>query len=55
MSEEIIAEKFPNIRKERVTQEQETQRVQDRVNPRNNMPRYIAMILTKKIMVRRKY
>ena len=34
--EEIIAEKFPNIRKETVNQVQEMQRVPVRINPRRN-------------------
>ena len=34
MLEEIIAEKFPKMGKEIVTQVQETQRVPNRINPR---------------------
>ena len=35
--EEIIAENFPKMGKEIVTQVQETQRVPNRINPRQNM------------------
>ena len=45
--EEIIVEKFPNMKKEIVNQVQETQRVPYRINPRRNMPRHILIKLTK--------
>ena len=47
ISEEIIAENFPNMGKETVTQVQEAQRVPGRINPRRNMPRHIIIKLTK--------
>ena len=43
--EEIIAENFPNMGKETVTQVQEAQRVPYRRNPRRNMPRHIVIKL----------
>jgi len=45
--EEIIVENFPKMGKEIITQVQETQRVPNRVNPRQNTPRYILIKLTK--------
>ena len=45
--EEIIVEKFPEMGKEIVTQIQETQRVPNRINPRQNTPRHILIKLTK--------
>ena len=39
--EEKIAENFPKMGKEIVTQVQETQRVPNRINPRQNTPRHI--------------
>ncbi|KAB0341364.1 hypothetical protein FD754_018290 [Muntiacus muntjak] len=45
--EDIIAENFPQIGKEIVTQVQETQRVPNRINPRRNTPRHIVLKLTK--------
>ena len=36
--EEIIAENFPNMGKETVTQVQEVQRIPGRINPRKNKP-----------------
>ena len=39
--EEIIVENFPNMEKKIVNQDQDTQRVPHRINPRRNMPRYI--------------
>ena len=45
--EEIIAENFSNIGKERVSQVQEAQRVPGRINPRRNTPRHIVIKLTK--------
>ena len=47
MLEEIIAENFPKMGKEIVTQVQETQRVSNRINPRWNTPRHILIELTK--------
>ena len=43
--EEIIVENFPKIGKEIITQE--TQRVPNRINPRQNTPRHILIKLTK--------
>ena len=45
--EEIIVENLPKMRKEIITQVQETQRVPNRINPRRNIPRHILMKLTK--------
>ena len=45
--EEIIAENFPKMGKEIVTQIQETQRVPNRINPKQNTPRLILIKLTK--------
>ena len=45
--EEIIAENIPTMGKEIATQVQETQRVPNRINPRQNTPRHILMKLTK--------
>ena len=39
--EKIIVENFPKMGKEIATQVQETQRVPNRMNPRQNIPRYI--------------
>ena len=47
ISEEIIAENYPNMGKEIATQVQEAQRVPGRMNPRKNMPRHIVIKLTK--------
>ena len=44
---EVIAEKFPKMGKEIVTQVQETQRVPNRINPRQNTPRHILIKLMK--------
>ena len=44
---EIIAENFPKMGKEIVTQVQETQRVPNRINSRQNTPRHILLKLTK--------
>ena len=44
---EVIAENFPQMGKEIVTQVQGTQRVPNRVNPRQNTPRHILVKLTK--------
>ena len=45
--EEIIVENFPKMGKEIVTQVQETQRVPNRTNPRQNTPKHILIKLTK--------
>ena len=45
--EEIIAENFPQMGKEIATQVQETQRVPNRINARQNTPRHILVKLTK--------
>ena len=52
--EEIIAENFPNMGKETVTQVQEAQRVPGRINPRRNTLRHIVIKLTK-IKTKEKY
>ena len=41
--EEIIVENFPKMGKEIVTQVQETQRVPNRINPRQNTSRHILI------------
>ena len=45
--EEIIVENFPKMGKEIVTQVQETQRVPNRINSRQNTPRHILIKLMK--------
>ena len=45
--EEIIAEKFPNMGKETLTQVQEVQRVPYRTNPRRNTLRHVLIKSTK--------
>ena len=45
--EEIIVENFPKMGKEIITQVQETRRVPNRINPRQNTPRHILIKLTK--------
>ena len=45
--EEIIVENFPKMGKEIIIQVQETQRVPNRINPRQNTPRLILIKLTK--------
>ena len=45
--EEIIVENFTKMEKEMITQIQETQRVPNRINPRQNTPRHILIKLTK--------
>ena len=45
--ETTIVENFPKIRKEIITQVQETQRVPNRINPRQNTPRHILIKLMK--------
>ena len=44
--EDIIVENFPKMGKEIITQVQETQRVPNRINPRQNIPRHILIKLT---------
>ena len=44
---EIIVENFPKMGKEIITQVQKTQRVPNRINPRQNTPRHILIKLTK--------
>ena len=45
--QEIIAENFPNMGKESLTQIQEAQQVPYKINPRRNTPRHILIKLTK--------
>ena len=45
--EEIIVENFPKMGKEIITQVQETQRVPNRINSRQNAPRHILIKLMK--------
>jgi len=45
--EEVTVEKFPKMGKEIASQVQETQRVPNRRNPRQNTPRHILIKLTK--------
>ena len=45
--EVIIVENFPKMGREIITQVQETQRVPNRINPRQNTPRHILIKLTK--------
>ena len=45
--EELIVENFPKMGKEIATQVQETQRVQNRINPRQNSTRHILIKLMK--------
>ena len=47
MLEDIIVENFLKMGKEIITQVQETQRVPDRINPRQNTPRHILIKFTK--------
>ena len=47
MLEEIIVENIPKMEKEIATQVQETQRVPNRINPRQNTPRHILIKLMK--------
>uniref|UniRef100_A0A8D1ZTQ3 L1 transposable element RRM domain-containing protein n=1 Tax=Sus scrofa TaxID=9823 RepID=A0A8D1ZTQ3_PIG len=47
ISQEIIAEKFPNMGKEPLTQIQEVQQVPYKINSRRNTPRHILIKLTK--------
>ena len=43
---EVIAENFPNMGKEPLTQIQEAQRVPYKINTRRNIPRHILIKLT---------
>ena len=45
--EEIIVENVPKMGKEIVTQVQETKRVPNKINPRQNTPKHILFKLTK--------
>ena len=45
--QEIIAENFPNMGKESLTQIQEAQRVPYKINPRRNTPRHVLIKLIK--------
>ena len=45
--QEIIAENFPNMGKESLTQIQEAQRVPHKINPRRDTPRHILIKLIK--------
>ena len=45
--QEIIADNFPNMGKESLTQIQEAQRVPYKINPRRNTPRHTLIKLTK--------
>ena len=45
--EEIIAENFPNMGKETLTQVEEAQRIPNRTNPKRNKMRHILIKLTK--------
>ena len=45
--EEIIIENFPKMEKEIIIQLQETQRVPNKIKPRQNTPRHILIKLTK--------
>ena len=45
--QELTVENVPKIGKEIITQVQETQRVPNRINPRQNTPRHILIKLTK--------
>ena len=45
--EEVIVEKFPKMGKETAIQVQQTQKVPNRINPRQYTPRHILNILTK--------
>ena len=45
--QEIIAENFPNMGKEPLTQIQDAQRVPYKINPRRNTPKHILIKLTK--------
>ena len=44
--EDIIVETFPKVGKEIITQVQETQRVPNKINPRQNTPKHILIKLT---------
>lgn len=47
MFEEIMAENFPNLVKEKVTQVQKSQRVLSKKNPNRPMPTYILIKMSK--------
>ena len=47
---EITVKSFPKMGKKIATQVQETQRVPNRINPRQNTPRHILIKLTKQIL-----
>ena len=51
--QEIIAENFPNMGKESLTQIQEAQRVPYKINPRRNTPRHILIKLKTKRRLKR--
>ena len=53
--EDIIAENFPNIEKEAVTQVREVQRVSGRINLKRNMLTFIVIKLRKKSKTKEKY
>ena len=44
--EEIIVEKFPKMGKEIVIQVQETQRVPNRIKPKQNIPRHLLVSIS---------
>ena len=46
----MIVEKYTKIGKEIITQVQETQRVPNRINPRQNTPRHINQINKEQIL-----
>ena len=52
--EEIIVENLPKMGKEIATQAQETQRVPNRINPRQNTSRHILIKLMKILLLGRK-
>ena len=52
--EEIIAENFPKMGKEIITQVQETKRVPNRINPRQNTPRQILKAAREKQQITHK-
>ena len=47
ISEDIIAEDFPNMRKKIISQVQGAQRAPGRINPKRNTPRHIVIKLPK--------
>ena len=52
--EDVIAENLPNMRKEKLTEVQEAQRIPCRINPRRNMLRHM-LIKTTRIKDKEKY